>query len=118
MLDATGQVIDTQVSLGAASDEMLVGEFWFGPVRDRIKVQPGQLTWKDKTILLLTDPLGVLSAGTDRLLGLDTQLQVQAFHTGNTLRLPGHAESRNLASSSGLPVRTDPAWGLQLRIYW
>ena len=96
----------------------LVGEFWFGPVRDRIKAQPGQLTWKDKTILFLTDPLGVLGTGTDRLISLDTKIQVRVFHTGNTLRLPDHAASGSLASPSGLPIRTDPAWGLQLRIYW
>ncbi len=96
----------------------LVGEYWFTPVRDRIKSQPNELTWKDKTILFLTDPLGVLGTGTDRLIGLDTELQVQAFHMGNMPRLPGHAGSGDMASLSRLPMHTEPAWGLQLRVGW
>lgn len=96
----------------------LVGEYWFGPVRNRIKAKPGALTWQDKTILFLTDPLGVLSTGTDRLLGLDTKLQVQAFRAANTVPLPGRKGNGHLAMSTGLPMRAAPAWGLQLRINW
>ena len=96
----------------------LVGEYWFGPVRNRIKVKPGALTWQDKTILFLTDPLGVVGAGTDRLLGLDTELQMQAFHTDDALRLTGHTGNSSLTSLSGLPMRVKPAWGLQFRIRW
>lgn len=96
----------------------LVGEYWFTPVRNRIKAQPGELTWQDKTILFLTDPLGVLSTGTDRLIGLDTKVQVHAFHPGNTPRLSGQAGSGNMALLNSLPVRREPAYGLQLRINW
>jgi hypothetical protein len=94
----------------------LVGEFWFTSVRDRIKAQPGELTWQDKTILFLTDPLGVVSAGTDRFLGLDTDVRVMAFHAGRASGSPGYPESGNLASSSKLPMHTELAWGLQLRM--
>ncbi len=96
----------------------LVGEYWFTPVRNRIKAQPGGLTWQDKTILFLTDPLGVLSTGTDRLLGLDTKVQVHAFHPGNTPRLSGKAGSGTMALLNSLPVRAEPAYGLQLSINW
>jgi hypothetical protein len=96
----------------------LVGEYWFTPVRNSIKAQPGELTWQDKTILFLPDPLGVLSTGTDRLLGLDTKVQVHAFHPGTTQRLSGQAGSGNMALLNRLPVRAEPAYGLQLRIDW
>ncbi len=48
----------------------LLGEFVFAPIRERIRGKPGELDWKDKTLLFLTDPLGVVGAKTDDLLGV------------------------------------------------
>lgn len=47
----------------------LVGEYIFSPLRQRIRAKPGKLDWADKAALFITDPLGVLNAETDRLLG-------------------------------------------------
>ena len=47
----------------------LAGEYIFSPLRQRIRAKPGKLDWADKAALFITDPLGVLNAETDRLLG-------------------------------------------------
>ena len=96
----------------------LVGEFWFSGVRDRIKAKPGELNWKDKTVLFLTDPLGVLSSATDRLLGIDNNVTVKTFDTAAPLRVAGSDTSTSFASPALLPVRTRPALGLQLQLKW
>ena len=96
----------------------LVGEFWFSGVRDRIKAKPGELNWKDKTVLFLTDPLGVLSTATDRLLGIDSKLTVMTFDTAAPPQTAGSNTSATLISSALLPARTQPALGLQLQLKW
>jgi hypothetical protein len=96
----------------------LVGEFWFSGVRDRIKAKPGELNWKDKTVLFLTDPLGVLSSATDRLLGIDSNVTVKTFDTAAPLRVAGSSTNANPMSTAFLPVRTQPALGLQLQLKW
>jgi hypothetical protein len=45
--------------------------FYFERVRDRIRSKPGPLSISDKMKLGLTDPLGALNRGVDRLLGVD-----------------------------------------------
>ena len=97
----------------------LVGEFWFSGVRDRIKAKPTGLDWKDKTILFLTDPLGVLSSATDRLLGIDSNITVRTFDTAAPPQVAGSNTSTNSTSTAlFLPVRTQPALGLHLRFQW
>jgi hypothetical protein len=96
----------------------LVGEFWFSGVRNRIKAKPGELDWKDKTALFLTDPLGVLSAATDRLLGFDSNVTVKTFDTAAPLRIAGGSGSTRSMSTGWLPARTEPALGLHLQLKW
>ena len=48
----------------------LIGEYLFAPLRNRIRAKPGRLTRSDKTLLFVTDPLGMLNAEVDRWLGL------------------------------------------------
>jgi hypothetical protein len=45
--------------------------FYFEKVRDRIRSRPGPLSFSDRLKLGLTDPLGALNRGVDRLLGID-----------------------------------------------
>jgi hypothetical protein len=87
----------------------LVGEYLFSPVRERIRAKPGKLDWSDKTILFVTDPLGVLSAETDRLLGMETTLRWQPIG----MQTPALAASPPGYSHSAVPV-----WGLQFRGEW
>ena len=94
----------------------LVGEYLLFPLRERIRTKPGPLNWSDKALLFMIDPLGVLSAETDQLLGLKTTLQLQPIGIHHPVRtawmsnaVPSQPElHRNLAS----------AWGLQLRVDW
>lgn len=94
----------------------LVGEYLFLPLRQRIRAKPGKLSWSDKAMLVLTDPLGVVTAETDRLLGVKTTLQWQPIG----MPLPAHAAGMGGAATSPLenPHRAAPVWGLHLRIDW
>lgn len=87
----------------------LVGEYLFTPVRARIRAKPGKLDWSDKTLLFVTDPLGVLSAQTDRLLGMETTLRWQPIG----MQTPALAANPPGYSRSAVPV-----WGLQFRGEW
>jgi hypothetical protein len=94
----------------------LVGEYLFSPLRTRIRSKPGGLDWQDKALLFLTDPLGVLNAQTDRLLGVKTTLSLQPIRLRGTSAAAG---TGNTAPGSRLtPHNGAPAWGLQLRVDW
>jgi hypothetical protein len=90
----------------------LVGEYLFTPLRQRIRAKPGELDWSDKATLFVTDPLGVINAETDRLLGVKTTLQWQPI----VMRIPA-----SVTGMDGAPAafrRVQPAWGVQLSIDW
>ena len=94
----------------------LVGEYLFTPLREKVRAKPGALDWSDKTILVLTDPLGVLNAGTDRLFGVKTTLELQPIGT-RLQALPGGSENTGAVSPMNC-CKSAGAWGLELRIDW
>jgi hypothetical protein len=96
----------------------LLGEFVFTPIREHIRAKPGQLDWTDKTILFLTDPLGVLGAESDRLLGVQTTLRLQAFQPGLSARSSAHFSSASYSPADGAFRQAAPAWGVQLQVRW
>lgn len=96
----------------------LIGEYVFTPIRDRIRAKPGDLDWKDKAVLFLTDPLGVIGAESDRVLGVQTTLQFQAFQPGRRARPSPHAGSASYLPADGALRHATHAWGLQLHIRW
>jgi len=93
----------------------LVGEYLFSPLRDRIRAKPGKLDWSDKTLLFITDPLGVVNAETDRLLGVKTTLQWQPIGLRNPAFAPGMDNSAVIPPGH---ARSVPVWGLQFRADW
>lgn len=94
----------------------LVGEYLFSPLRERIRAKPGKLGWSDKTLLFITDPLGVVNAETDRLLGVKTTLQWQPIGMRSAASAPGiDSAAAILPGHSRSPV---PVWGLQFRSDW
>lgn len=98
----------------------LLGEFWFIPVRERIRAKFGPLDWKDKTLLALTDPLGVASEESDRLLGIQTELKLVSFdtrHAANALAAQGAASLPSVVADAALGSMR-PAIGLQFRVRW
>jgi len=53
----------------------LVGAFLFEPWRESIK-RKQQLRWYDHAVLVLTDPIGVLSLGFEKLFGIQSTIMV------------------------------------------
>ncbi len=97
----------------------LIGEYWFWGVRNRIKAKPGSLTWKDKTILVLTDPLGVASTLTDRLFGIGgTKVSVQVDDVAAASRTAGKQSTIGTAPLYNRRAYHDRAWGLRLNVAW
>ena len=94
----------------------LVGEYLLFPLRERIRTKPGPLNWSDKALLFMIDPLGVLSAETDQLLGLKTTLQLQPIGIHHPVRTAWMINA--IPSQPELPRNPASAWGLQLRVDW
>lgn len=90
----------------------LVGEYLFTPLRERIRAKPGKLDWTDKALLFVTDPLGVVSAETDRVLGIKTTLHWQP------IGLRPAATGMDAAGAPGMARTPAPVWGLQFRAEW
>jgi hypothetical protein len=94
----------------------LVGEYLFTPWRERIRAKSGNLDWSDKAALFITDPLGVLNAEADRVLGVKTTMQWQLVNNVQAPALAG-----GVGVSNPLPEHTrgaEPVWGIQVRIDW
>ena len=53
----------------------LIGAFFFEPWRESIK-RKQQLRWYDDAILVATDPIGVLSAGFEKLFGIKSTIRL------------------------------------------
>jgi hypothetical protein len=87
----------------------LIGEYLFAPLRNRIRAKPGRLTGSDKTLLFVTDPLGILNAEVDRWLGLNLAWRFGLLDT---------AETRRWTAPSDAAPPMPPVWGLQLQITW
>jgi hypothetical protein len=86
----------------------LIGEYLFAPLRNRIRAKD-RLTGSDKTLLFVTDPLGILNAEVDRWLGLNLAWR---FGLLGTAQAPGWIDPADAAPP--MP----PVWGLQLQIVW
>jgi hypothetical protein len=95
----------------------LVGEYLFTPIRDHIRAKPGDPTWTDKTVLFLTDPLGVISAWTDKILGVDTRLSVQTIGQAGVLQAPS-GEGVGWSHAANLAVKSERVMGIQLEMAW
>lgn len=96
----------------------LIGEYWFWGVRERIKAKPGELGWQDKTVLFLTDPLGVAGALTDRLLGIETDLSVDTLDTSAQPEAAGNGIGADRITPSMPALSTPPAIGLKWQARW
>ena len=94
----------------------LLGEFVFTPIRERIRAKSGELDWSDKTVLILTDPLGVVSEETSRLLGVNTSIRFQPLVMKSMPRSSGMSGETEVT----LPAhaRKNSVWGLQINIIW
>ncbi len=89
---------------------------YFESVRDGIKQRRGALSWRDKTLLVLTDPFGAINHQVDRLFGVDTRIRVRAMAPGSTPRLSADGGGAASAAQGGgqRPVYV----GLALEMRW
>ncbi|WP_198013093.1 DUF3943 domain-containing protein [Citrifermentans bremense] len=53
----------------------VIGRYLFEPVRMRIK-QKAERDWYDETLLVATDPTGVLSNGIEKMFGIKSQVEL------------------------------------------
>jgi hypothetical protein len=95
----------------------LVGYYLFEPLRERIRARPGAPDWTDKTLLFLTDPLGVINVTTDRILGIDAdiELQLAPMMMQHCPVTPAMEDCRPRGSAD---VTLIQGWGLHLRMTW
>lgn len=94
----------------------LVGEYLFAPWRQYIRDQAGEIGWGEKIVLALTDPLGVLSVQTDKILGIKTRVRLTQGATATTTSAPlMNTPNASLAYASGMPRST---LGIELRMDW
>jgi hypothetical protein len=54
---------------------------YFEKVREKIKTKGAQQRWYDKMVLVLTDPLGMVSKYTDRLLGIQGTVELKSLRS-------------------------------------
>jgi Domain of unknown function (DUF3943) len=93
----------------------LLGEYVFAPLRENIRAKSGELTWSDKALLVLTDPLGVVGAWTDRTFGVTAELSIRPMTASTVGRRHKDAiGDRSVEVGSALTHKR--SWGLQLRI--
>lgn len=92
----------------------LVGEYLFTPLRAHIRAKSGELSWVDKTLLVVTDPLGVVSAETDRVFGIKATLRWQPIG----VQLPAMTLDGMAAGRPPFLHSPKPVWGLQFRTEW
>lgn len=53
----------------------VIGKYLFEPVRMRIK-QKAERDWYDETLMVATDPIGVLSNGIEKMFGIKSQVEL------------------------------------------
>jgi hypothetical protein len=91
---------------------------YFEEVRKGIKAKGTQRKWYDSLALILTDPLGTLSKYTDRLLGIQSTVELKSFRSP----LHQYKETNLNYMKSEKFVMTDinfkPSIGLQVRLAW
>jgi Domain of unknown function (DUF3943) len=90
----------------------LVGEYLFSPWRAHIRAKGGPLSWSDKAVLVLTDPLGTINDQLDRWVGVKTSVQLQP--------IVGRPQGRQ-PPALGAPAagqKTITGWRVQLQMVW
>jgi hypothetical protein len=91
---------------------------YFEKLRGGIKAKGDQQKWYDKVALVLTDPLGTLNKYTDRLLGIQSTVELKSFRlpldqykeTDLNYTKTENFGSANMISKSPLGVELKFAW--------
>jgi hypothetical protein len=81
----------------------LVGAFLFEPWRASIKRKP-ELRWYDHAVLVLTDPIGVLSLGVEKLFGIQSTIMVDYSTPRRQNRSAGAPDSGRIDVTFKFPL--------------
>lgn len=89
----------------------LLGEFWFAPLRERIRDHSDTADGWDKALMVATDPFYYLNSLLDSVFGVKSSLGFQLQSTKR--REPGDLFSRHAQAREGEKI-----WALTLRAVW
>ena len=92
-----------------------VGRYLFMPLRNAIRARPGRPGWSEKTVLFLTDPMGVTNAAIDRVLGVRARADLRF---GPTIPADRPASTDNDDTRPPSASNASRGWMLQLRVSW
>ncbi|MCW7538538.1 DUF3943 domain-containing protein [Aquabacterium sp. A7-Y] len=96
----------------------LLGHYFFWPMRERILNKTDSLDAVDRITLVLTDPLGTLNSGIDRLFGVEARVElltpISPMDVSNRLCHAAPAHCLPSVRNAGGGGR----WGVQLRLRW
>jgi Domain of unknown function (DUF3943) len=93
----------------------LLGAFVFEPVRNWIKAK-AKLTWYDHVLLVASDPLGGLNYLVERLLGIKSEIRVDARPPNVALSPPAGLGINGPAGTPRSP--RDPWVSVEMRMRW
>jgi hypothetical protein len=116
-LEAFAEPVSIQDLLVTPVIGSIVGELWFEPIRERIRAKPGALSGLDKSVLFLTDPLGVVGSWADRKLGVTSRISVQPIGPASTRRGCPVFDC-GLSPSDTAAARTARPWGIHVELAW
>lgn len=89
----------------------LLGEYWFSPLRERIRDKPnGGDAW-DKTLMVLTDPFYYLNSWVDDAFGVNSDISVQLVSVTSRT-------SATLSNNSSPLMNGEKFWKLNFRASW
>lgn len=96
----------------------MVGHYLFTPLRKSIRARQGEPGWADKTVLFLTDPLGVVNMQMDRVFGVNADISLQLGPMVSDDRRVDSGQARLRQPGDPSKPETYEGWGLHLRIVW
>lgn len=96
----------------------LVGMYVFEPIRQKIKAKGPQQEWYDKLALVLTDPLGVLSDFTDRVLGVKSSVRIAHSAPSKQRCKPIERDPQRPAMIMSSTSCGNPYTGIQMTFQW
>ena len=93
----------------------LLGEYVFNPIREWVRAKE-KFSWTDKTVLFLTDPLGVVSAGMNQLFGVNTEMSFSPLRISDIPRSSWVLVEEDVSRPNRSHSRS--LWGVQLNFSW
>lgn len=91
---------------------------YFETLRDGIKKRAGSLSVGDKTLLVITDPLGAIGHQLDRLFRVDTRISIQTTAPGSVVTTAFDAAEAPPTTARGRTVPDGQYVGFTVTMHW